>query len=153
MPINIKRSGAWVPVPDGKVSIKSGGIWRSPQAIYVKRGGYWVNTGYLPRPGAPGAPQVAFTFYDGAYAQASMRAASPPALPVFDQVLLNTHDSEMNFLSQQNMVFNGTNWQCETALTTGEDYYFVAYALNTANGLYSLGSAASYYYFVPYPVS
>lgn len=52
--MSVKSGGVWRgPVADGIVSVKSNGVWVAASAIYAKKGGAWVNTGYTGYPNQP----------------------------------------------------------------------------------------------------
>jgi hypothetical protein len=57
--IHVKRSGAWVEVPDGQLYVKRAGAWVVPSKVYVKRSGAWVEV--WPTGGGGGTP-VTYTF-------------------------------------------------------------------------------------------
>lgn len=53
MPISVKRSGAWVAVPNGKLYVRSGSQWLSPKKVFVKVNGSWWDTGFEGNPNPP----------------------------------------------------------------------------------------------------
>lgn len=67
MPLKVKRSGAWVSIPNGKINVATAGAkWVPPKRVYVKSNGVWVDTGYR------GAPLALASFFIAAESSTSI---------------------------------------------------------------------------------
>lgn len=76
--LRAKSGEAWVgPIADGKIYVKSGGVWCSPVSCKIKSGGVWVDSGYQGIPGVPSMPWVVSWSYTATRTQFNGPASGP----------------------------------------------------------------------------
>lgn len=131
MTVQLRTSGAWYNVPNGRLNIRYGGVWRSANYCYIKignvGGGYWYDSGYRGLPGMPGDPAVYAWDYSniGIYWSASSGGA-----PVTNYIVQSL-DSSNNVTGQWDV---GTATSFSIGVSQSTLYQFRIYA-RSAGGL------------------
>lgn len=133
MAIKVKRTGAWVTIPNGSLFVKRSGVWVSPVKVWVKRSGAWVDTGFTGRPNTP-----TLAIYSDDYTHIQVSVVSPSGGTPTATVRTALYNSGGGLVAgpyDQAATPGSTVYRNFTGLTADTSYIIRAWTLSAAGAI------------------
>jgi hypothetical protein len=136
--LKVRRGGAWVAIPDGKLSVRTQGVWKGPQKVWIKRSGAWVDTGFVGNPSTPSIrmDDSVLDYEDYTHVRVSATApAGGAAITTMRLSLLNSGGGLITAVDQACSTGGTVYWNFN-GLSQDTNYIFQAQSISAA-GVFS----------------